>query len=105
MPDASIARIIEVREHHRATVLAGQVDSWHDTQRLDAYLQAMQAPVADLDPPQQEAATAWLAWARQHRDRIDPLRQPLGPPPDPDFTPDVIAPFMRGCSAYGPAAY
>lgn len=48
---------------------------------------------------------AWLDRARQHRKQADPLRQPLRLLPDPEFTADVIAPFMRGWSPYGPAGY
>ena len=96
--------IAQAREHHRAQVLAEQVGRWHDAQRLDAYLHAMQARVADLDPCEQQAAREWLAWAQQHRKRLDPLGQPLRLPPDPEFAPDVIAPFMRGWSPYGPPA-
>ena len=97
--------IVQAREHHRARVLADQVERWHQIQRLDAYLHAMQATIADLNPAEHEAATEWLAWARQHRKRIDPLGQPLRLPADPRFTAEVITPFMQGWSAYGPPAH
>ena len=96
--------VTRAREHHRAKVLTAQVDRWHEAQRFDAYLQAMEARLAELDPEEKQAAGEWLTWARQHRQRVDPLTQPLGLPPDPEFKADVLAPFMRGLSPYGPTA-
>jgi hypothetical protein len=97
--------IVQAREHHRGRVLADQVERWHQIQRLDAYLHAMQATIGDLNPAEHEAATEWLAWARQHRKQLDPLGQPLRLPADPRFTAEVITPFMQGWSAYGPPAH
>jgi hypothetical protein len=83
-------------------VLATQVDRWHEAQRLKAYLGAMEASVAGLGADERQAAEEWLAWARQYRDHVDPLGEQLRLPPDPEFTAEVIAPFMRGLSPYGP---
>jgi hypothetical protein len=97
------AAIVRAREHHRAQVLAAQVDRWHEAQRLDAYLDAMETRVAGLEPEARQTAQAWLGWARQFRQQPDPLGQPLHLPTDPEFKADVIAPFMRGLSPYGPS--
>lgn len=97
--------IVHAREHHRAKVLMDQVERWHEGKRLGAYLDAMQTRVAALDSAEQQEAEKWLAWARQHRDRIDPLRRALWLPTDPEFGPEVIAPFMRGWSPHGPTAH
>lgn len=95
--------IVRARELHRAQVLAAQVDRWHEVQRLDAYLEAMDARVAGLEPESRQTAQEWLGWARQYRQLVDPLGQPLHLPPDPEFKANVIAPFMQGLSPYGPS--
>jgi hypothetical protein len=95
----------QAREHQRAKVLADQVERWHQIQRIDAYLHAMESTIADPNPAEQNPAREWLAWARQYRARVSPLGQPLRLPPDPQFTADLIAPFMQGWSAYGPPAH
>lgn len=64
----------------------------------------MQTRVASIDLAEREEAEAWLSWARRHRERIDPLHLSLRLPPDPEFTPDVIAPFMPGRSPHGSTA-
>ena len=80
------------------------MDRWHEVQRLETYLDAMQTRLALLAPAERQSAREWLLWVRQYRDRINPLRHPLLMPPDPEFTPNLIAPFMPGWSAYGPTA-
>ena len=48
------------------------------------------------------AAQDWLNWISQHRQTLDPLRQPLRMPPDPKPTGEDLRPFLRGWSPYGP---
>ncbi|MEP9364003.1 hypothetical protein ABLE68_13625 [Nocardioides sp. CN2-186] len=96
--------VVQAREHHRAGVLLAQVEGWHEAHRLDAYLNAMEARVTRLGSGDRKAAEEWMAWAQNYRQRIDPLSRELCLPPDPQFSAEVIAPFMRGLSPYGPPA-
>jgi hypothetical protein len=93
----------EARDAHRAKVLMGQVEHWRQANEIDAYLRAMAAQIEALEGEEQITAMAWLDWTREFRERIDPLGQRLAMPPDPEFTTDALAPFMRGLSPYGPA--
>lgn len=96
------AAVVKAREQHRAEALLNQAERWRQVTELDAYLHAMAQRVDELDGDEKAAAAEWLAWAQECRDRLDPSKQSLRMPPDPKFTPDVLAPFMRGLSPYGP---
>lgn len=98
--------IVQAREHYRAQALARQIERWRQANEVDAYVAAMSAKVEALpDGDDKLAAGEWLAWAREHRERLDPLAQPLRLPADPEFSADVIKPFMRGLSPYGPSGW
>jgi hypothetical protein len=94
---------VEAREDHRVETLLEEAADWRKARELDEYLTALTAHVAPLTGQQREDADAWVAWVRDYRTIIDPLSHPLRLPTDPKFTPDVIQPFMRGLSAYGPS--
>lgn len=94
---------IQAREAHWATVLMGQVEHWKQANEIGAYLRAMAARIKELEGEERTDAMAWLDWTREFRARIDPLGQRLALPPDPEFTTDALAPFMRGLSRFGPA--
>ncbi|WP_380496365.1 hypothetical protein [Streptoalloteichus tenebrarius] len=84
-------------EAHRAEVLSQQMAAWERARRLDAYLQAMEARIAAMgDPAEAEAAREWLAWAREHAQRTDPLKQRLALPATPEPTYSELAPFLGG---------
>lgn len=93
---------VAVREAHRASILRRQTEDWKLASQIDAYLAAMADRIAVLDGDELAAATEWIVWARAYQTRLDPLHGPLAMPPDPRFTPDALAPFMRGLSAYEP---
>lgn len=98
--------VVEAREHHRGKVLLRQIERWQQANEIDAYLEAMSSRVDTLPEGDEKAAAGeWLAWARQYRSHIDPLAQPLALPKDPDFTAEVIKPFMGGLSPYGPSGW
>lgn len=94
--------VVQVREQHRARVLLGQVDAWRRARELDDYLVAMTELVAAQSPGARGEAADWLQWAKAYRERLDPLGTPLRMPADPAITPEVLKPFMRGLSPYGP---
>lgn len=93
---------VAVREAHLAGILQQQVENWLLTSQIDAYLASMVDRINVLDGDEQARATEWIAWARAYQRRLDPLNGPLAMPPDPRFTPDALAPFMRGLPAYEP---
>lgn len=83
-------------ESHRAKTLSEQVSKWHQSKQLTAYIEAMTSHVeafASLDD--RAAGQEWLAWARGHAARIDPLQHRLAMPTDPEPTYAALAPFME----------
>ena len=90
----------QFHEDHRALVLARQVQRWRATLDLDAYLSELAAVVAGIsDELARQDAQAWLDWARGHRDRTDPLRQPITMPPLSAPSAADLAPYLSGRSA------
>ena len=76
-------------------VLRGQLADWQLGNDLDEYLAAMQASILTLTSvKEQNTATAWLAWAKEYRQSIDPLAKPLAMPPVPKPKPDELKPYL-----------
>jgi hypothetical protein len=90
------------REHHRGEVLLRQLEDWEQAKRLDAYIAAMHASIAGLDPADADNASEWIEWARTYRDSRDPLHRPLKVPETPRPRPDDLQPFMQGFNAWHP---
>jgi hypothetical protein len=87
----------DFREARRAEVLRGQLADWQLGNDLDEYLAAMQASILTLTSvKEQNTATAWLAWAKEYRQSINPLAKPLAMPPVPKPKPDELKPYLRG---------
>lgn len=100
--EAEAAATVQFHEAHRAGVLRWQVQQWRAALDLDRYLGDLGAVVAGIsDAPVRQEAQAWLDWARRHRDRTDPLRQPITMPPLPDPTAADLAPYLPGRGARG----
>lgn len=78
-------------------------DGWREHHLLNDYVTAMRHRIDDLDGEERAAADEWLSWAVHHVQDMNPLRQRLALPPDPEPTPEVLKPYMRGLSPYGPA--
>lgn len=98
--------MVKLRDQHRVRTLMKQAEQWEQANQLDAYLHAMVQRVEELDGEEEKTAAAeWLTWAKEYRQRLEPLRQTLRLPADPEFTPDALAPFMRGMSPYGPSSW
>lgn len=93
---------VEARQHHRAAALTEQMSDWRTANDIDAYLGAVTAHVATLTGAERADADQWVTWVQEYRKGIDPLNHPLRLPPDPEFTPEVMQPFMGGLSPYGP---
>ncbi|WP_322938034.1 hypothetical protein [Nocardioides bizhenqiangii] len=95
--------IVQARRLHRARVLSRQVELWRQAEEVDSYLAVVTEKVERLpDGSEKRAATEWLAWIRDYRSQLDPTDQSLSMPTDPEFTGEVLKPFMRGLSPYGP---
>lgn len=91
------------REDHRAKLLQEQLSRWQTAQALDGYLTAMQAKIETLaEESERESAQAWLAWAQEYRQKIDPLSGPPAMPETPNPHPSDLEPFLNGWSPYGP---
>jgi hypothetical protein len=97
---AATARVIE---DHRVGILLDQVTRWQRTQALGAYLEQLRSTVATItDDAAREDAVAWLAWAEEHRARLDPLTEPIRMPDDPPVSQEDLRPFLNGWSPRGP---
>lgn len=95
---------VEFAYSYRAEVLMGQVRAWHLSQDLSEYIDAMKAAASELpDDTTKAAAEAWISWATQRRDDIDPLRSPLAIPEPPEPKPHELEPFLGGLSPWGPS--
>ncbi len=69
----------QAAEAARRRALEAQAHRWTQSQALSAYLDAVkrQADAATLPPDAQKAYEAWMAWARKHARRLDPLSDGL----------------------------
>jgi hypothetical protein len=64
-------------EKERFQALGQEVDSWHRSQRLRVYIEAVHRDALKrhgaIDPDSE--AGRWIAWATSHADRLDPLSE------------------------------
>ncbi len=92
------ARLIESQ---RSELLRGQTERWRHASEIRSFIQAVRARDGAswaVDPKTE----AWLAWAAEHADSIDPLLGPLFVPESPEPSPSALEPFLKGWSPYGP---
>lgn len=83
---------------NRIDHLRVHVDAWHEADRLRAYCDA-----AEIRRGDGVATAAWLAWAREHADKLDPLREPPVMPAAPEPTTEALQEHLPdGWSAEGP---
>lgn len=66
------ARRAETQRRLRKRLVLAMQD-WERVARLRHFCDAVEARCCDLDSAQRAAATAWLAWAREQADALDPL--------------------------------
>jgi hypothetical protein len=93
---------VRLQEHHRAEVLATQVDLWHHHRLEGDYIAALEQRTKELTGDERAAAEEWVSWAKRHHDSSDPLQEAIAMPGEVKPTPDALAPFMEGLSPYGP---
>ena len=82
MPRAGTAgdRPTPRRKKERCRIFrAAHPNRWVQSQTLTAYLEAVeqQAGSAKLSPDAQQTHATWMAWARAHARRLDPLSDGL----------------------------
>ena len=85
-------------EDHRIKVLRERVRAWEEADAIRAYCDAVEARhgaevIADTE------ASEWLAFAREHADRVQQLPRM---PTDPEITPEALKPYLGRWSPYGP---
>jgi hypothetical protein len=95
-------RVAKVRlvHSHRADHLARQAQEWRHATNIREFVTAVRARMPSpwgVDPKTE----AWLTWAGEHADSIDPLLGPLYVPEPPEATPAALQPFLNGWSPYG----
>lgn len=97
------AAMVTARErydaHHRAEALRSQAARWHEASQLRAYCDAAENRYRD-----NADVVAWVEWAREYIERLDPLRVPPTAPTFPRPKPEDLRPFLDGFSPYGPEA-
>lgn len=62
------------QEEERQKALEADAEAWHKSQRLRAYVAAVQD--AALADGRQDGIAEWVGWATTHADRLDPLLRP-----------------------------
>ncbi len=91
----------ELETSKRRELLEQQVARWQEADRIRRYCDAAMILHAD-----DSDAVAWVAWAQQRADDIDPLRHSRlrGPDLSVPPSPDDLRPFLKGWSPHGPDA-
>jgi len=92
------ARLVESQ---RGDLLRQQTERWRHASEIRGFIEAVRAREGAawaVDPKTE----AWLSWAAEHADSIDPLLGPLSVPEPPEPTPSALEPFLDGWSPYGP---
>ena len=71
----ALAEQAQREEEERRLVLERQAESWTKSQRLRAFVDEVErrAKVKEVSGAPDSEIGAWIAWARQHADRLDPL--------------------------------
>ena len=85
-------------EDHRTARLTADLDAWDQARRIRAYCEAATARYHD-DADVRE----WIAWARAHAERLDPLNHAPAFLQPREATPEALQPYLPdGWSAQGP---
>lgn len=76
---------LRAEEAERRRRLEEQAERWRRSRDVAAFVDevARRAAAAPLEGEAKEALGAWLAWAREHAERLDPLSRGLPPFPEP----------------------
>lgn len=94
--------MVVARERHaeacRSKVLLDEVHRWETAAKIRGYLEAIGRRF-----PEDPDAAAWIAWASNYAENLDPLSSRVALPPAPqDPSPEDLRPFLGPLSPYGP---
>jgi len=88
-------------EDRRANALRAQATQWHEARLLREYCDALEARLA-ANEDQVQSDRAWLSWARDYIERIDPNDGVAEMPAIPAAKPEDLTPFLDGWSPNAP---
>ena len=89
-------------EAHKAAVLRDQVERRQLAHSIRDFCREATSEIAILSDEERSDATSWIDWSVRYANQIDPLRQPLSVPEDPEPKPEDLKPYLKGWSPYGP---
>lgn len=96
------------RNPHYGSILREQAGAWREANALRQYCDALErrcdATVGE-EGADVESARAWLRWARDFAEAIDPLGELPPMPSEPELTPDDLKPYLGRWSPHGPEAH
>lgn len=102
--EAHESAIQQLADSHRADILRDQIARSKEVSAIREYTaQLQQHAEKELEGSARADALAWVYWAREYANRIDPLRDRVRIPEPPEPTPSSLAPFMGHWNPYGPA--
>ncbi len=93
------ARVRYIEGAYAAELLA-QVEAFQRVARIRAYCDAVVATHGSAAGPE---TAAWISWAREYADRIDPLRGSPHAPPNVEPAPAALQTYLpEGWNVAGP---
>ncbi|WP_327255525.1 hypothetical protein [Streptomyces sp. NBC_01244] len=94
---------IDFAEAARVQHLEAQEQAWRRAAGLAEYVDALRLHAKTLATgPERDGAEAWIAWATDHVERLNPLNGTLRLPDIPEPRASDLQPFLRGWNPYGP---
>ncbi|WP_406349639.1 hypothetical protein OHB10_32385 [Streptomyces sp. NBC_01597] len=89
------------------TILREQARQWQEAHALRQYCDALERRlnVAAEENGDVKSARAWLRWARDYAETLDPLTELPTMPSGLAFEPEELKPHLNGWSPYGPEAH
>ncbi|WP_327278973.1 hypothetical protein [Streptomyces sp. NBC_01205] len=94
---------IDFAEAARVQHLEAQEQAWRRAAGLAEYVDALLLHAKTLATgPERDGAEAWIAWATDHVERLNPLNGTLRLPDIPEPRASDLQPFLHGWNPYGP---
>ncbi|MEV6572228.1 hypothetical protein [Streptomyces sp. NPDC051577] len=94
---------IDYAEAARVQRLEAQAEAWRRAAGLAEYIDALRLHSQTLPTgPERDEPEAWIAWASDHVQRLNPLNGTLRLPDIPERRADDLRPFLHGWNPYGP---
>lgn len=94
---------VRYAEVYRVRHLEAQEAAWRHATRLTEYVSAVRTRIEAMPPGKARTeAEAWVSWAADTVERLDPLETPPQLPDIPEPRADDLKPFLGRLSPYGP---